>query len=323
MSRLLPHAGLSLGILAMIATASVTPVQAAVVAPAASSPVVVGYLPDWLLDSQPHVTAPVTDVILFTVAINRPADGAPWTLPADPIGSRFAGVLKDAHGRGQRVLLCLGGWEGSSGFAGWSMDPTRLQQMVSTLAGWCDQYHLDGIDLDWESPDGADQVAAYADLIHALTLVLHPKGRLVTMAMAPWEHLDQRIFADIDRVHLMCYDEDFPQATLAKVTQEIDQVIARGVPPERLVMGIPFYGSNAKRETKRWIYLAPHDHGEDVIDGFAANGPATVGAKVRLARERHLAGVMIWALGQDAPGPDSLMSAIDRALVAPLAEAKP
>ena len=54
------------------------------------------------------------------------------------------------------------------------------------------------------------------------------------------------------------------------------------------------------------------DPSVDTIDGFAFNGTATIVSKVDFARERNLAGVMIWELGQDSVREDaSLLATIE------------
>ena len=46
---------------------------------------------------------------------------------------------------------------------------------------------------------------------------------------------------------------------------------------------------------------------QDEAGGFFFNGPNTLAKKVKLAKERGLGGAMIWEIGQDAKGEDSLL----------------
>ena len=50
--------------------------------------------------------------------------------------------------------------------------------------------------------------------------------------------------------------------------------------------------------------------GQDEAGGYYFNGPDTIAKKVKLAKERGLSGVMIWEIGQDAKGKDSLLKEV-------------
>lgn len=87
------------------------------------------------------------------------------------------------------------------------------------------------------------------------------------------------------------------------------------MPGERLVVGLPFYGRRMERLSEAMSYrdiLERFDPPPDADEagGFFFNGQETIRKKTRFAKERGLRGVMFWQLGQDAPGPRSLLGAI-------------
>ena len=58
-------------------------------------------------------------------------------------------------------------------------------------------------------------------------------------------------------------------------------------------------------------HLSPPSN--DEINGYAFNGSSTIMQKVRHARQKKLAGIMIWETGQDDPREEfSLLKAIGR-----------
>jgi len=136
----------------------------------------------------------------------------------------------------------------------------------------------------------------------ALTLAYYPDGKQEA-ALA-------RGFEAADLFHAMTYDA--PGAAHAPVElaeRAIAGARAAGLPLGKVTLGLPFYGrSAATGDWTTWEDLvqrhAPLAPGADaVVDAAGAavsfNGPATLAAKVRLARREGLAGVMVWEVGQD------------------------
>lgn len=270
---------------------------------------VVGYLPHYRARSwSPEQIGPVTDLVLFAAQPNE--DGSLDTSELPPLLLEKAMLAKQRNGC--RVLLCVGGWERSNHFAAVVADDAKRNKFVNAIAAYCQRHTLDGVDFDWEHPRGEEQRAAYQRLLRETRQRLAPAKRIVTIAVAPWVDLGKPAYDAVDRIHLMSYDHAFPQATLEKSREDLARMEQYGCPPEKIALGIPFYGRRESRAAKTYGQLSAGDVDANVdqVDGFAFNGPATVGAKVRLADEQGLAGVMIWELGQDAEGEKSLLDAI-------------
>lgn len=284
----------------------------------APPPVVAGYAPhhggDWSVDHD----LPLTDILYFSV--EPAADG---TVVAHQLDGQVTREVARLHAAcedrgGVRILLCVGGWGRSAGFAQATADDAKRARLVANLAALCETHGFDGIDYDWEHPQDEEQLAAYTRLIVETAAALHPDGRIVTVAQAGWQDLGQDAYDALDRVHLMSYDHNYPQATLDKATAEVEQLIEWGCPPEKITLGLPFYGRNAERHAMPYRRLVAGQDGldpaADVIDGYACNGPTTVRAKTRYALEEGLAGVMVWQVYQDAPGERSLLRVIGEAV---------
>ena len=140
---------------------------------------------------------------------------------------------------------------------------------------------------------------------------------IVTIAHAGWQNLGREAYSTVDRVHLMSYDHDFPQATFEKSQADVERLIKAGCPRSKIVLGLPFYGRNRDGTARTYAELQGDSGLADdisIVDGFAFNGAAIITRKVRYARQQRLGGVMIWELGQDISGPKSLLRSVGRAV---------
>lgn len=98
--------------------------------------------------------------------------------------------------------------------------------------------------------------------------------------------------------------------------------LRRGVPKDRLTLGVPFYGYGFGKAYKTRDYpykeiVATHagaENADQAGETIWYNGLPTIRAKAKYAADEGLAGVMIWSLDADAAGEKSLLKAIDEAL---------
>ena len=272
---------------------------------------IIGYLPDYQLNSiKPDAISGVTDLIYFGLVPSKNGRLAESPIPRAAL-IKLQSIKQQAH---CRVLLSVGGWDRSNGFAKLTSSATTRQVFIHNLVQYCRQNGFHGIDYDWEHPKTKIELSNYVKLITETSNACHPHSMIVTVAQAAWQNLGKDAYQTVDRVHLMTYDHEFPHATYDKSTKDIERVIDWGCRSEKLAMGIPFYGRNKDRKARTYAEITgnkPVDSTKDLIAGFAFNGQATVAKKVRYAAEQKLAGVMIWELGQDSSRPESgLLEAI-------------
>ena len=273
---------------------------------------IAGYLPDYRMDAfDADQTDGLTDLIVFSAEptetgilnLSRLA-GAPW-----PELRR----CKTEHR--VRLLLAIGGWERSKHFAAVAASSELRATFVTDVVEHCLSLRLDGVDLDWEHPDGADQERSYGQLMSELRASFEPHGLMLSVTIAGWQQLPDDAIRAVDWVNVMAYDHDGRHSTYDNAVQEVQSLVSRGVPAGKITFGLPFYGRHVteRNTTRTWREIVATDKPADDVDeinGVYFNGPLTIRRKTRFARDTKLAGVMFWELGQDAPGDASLLDVI-------------
>lgn len=280
--------------------------------PALSKPdwAVAGYLPDYrTLD--PAWGRYVTDIIYFSAGIDASGE-----LDTTRLSERTLAALREMRATyGTRVFIAIGGWDRSQNLAAVALDPAKRELFAQTLAAYCLDNGLDGADLDWEFPQDESENEAYVALLATIHRAFAPHGLRVSIALAPWQDLGPDLYEAVDRIHVMSYDHPGRHATYDQAVADIQAFIARGAPPEKLLLGVPFYGRGIDDSAHTLIYaeiVSRYRPAPDVdeVAGIYFNGVLTIEQKTRYALEQHLGGVMIWELGQDTRDETSLLQAI-------------
>ena len=271
---------------------------------------VVGYLPAYRLKAATAATVRGVDRAVYF----GPTPAADGTLPAIP-EEDLAALRRLQRETGVRLSVCVGGWDTSAAFNAACATAASRAALLSPLCRLSGGRPFDGVVFDWEHPATDLEKARYAALLRDAAAL----GR-VGVAAAPWKDVGPEVVAAADRVHLMSYDHAFPHATPEKTRADLDAAWVAAVPPEKLLLGLPFYG---RRENWSPVTAADVFRGEPALagdrsaGGVALNNAATLRGKVRLARSRGLAGVMIWELGQDAADGRLLRAIVDEAGAVP------
>ena len=282
---------------------------------ASEKPRLVGYLPYGRAAALEVGRFPgLTDLMLFS---GEPrADGS---LDATRLDKTPWEKVTAVRASGTRVHLCLGGWGRSRHFAAVTADPARRARFVAEVARYCAERGLDGVDLDWEHPRGAAELAAYGLLIDELKAAMAARKGEVTLTLASAGQLPPGGGRRADRVQLMAYDMPGRHATSEAAQARVEALVAAGVPADRLILGVPFYGRGVTERDRTLPYReilvrhAPRPEQDDA-DGLHFNGPATMARKAAWVRERGLGGMMAWELTQDAAGEASLLQVLRREL---------
>jgi chitinase len=219
---------------------------------------------------------------------------------------------------------------------------------------------FDGIDLDWEyphQPDAANYVALLQEFRRQMDSVR--PGLLLDVAVGASPHNYEgtdmaEIGRLVDRIGLMTYDMSGPWSETTgfiapltadpsykggTVANSIDAYLAAGVPAEKLLMGVPFYGYGWHQVLEEdnglaqegspihgdrpysyieslvlnsTVYRDPDSQTPWLFDGdvfWTYDDPLSIRRKAQYALDHQLGGLMIWELGEDNAKSDLLHAA--------------
>jgi GH18 family chitinase len=272
---------------------------------------IVGYLPDYrALD--PEWGCYLTDIIYFSAGV-----GVSGELDTARLSERTLTALHDMRTTyGTRVFIAVGGWDRSQNLAAVATKRVLRKRFAQALTAYCLDNQLDGADLDWEFPQDERENRAYVALLAAIRRAFAPHGLQVSVALNAWQETGPELYRAVDRIHVMSYDHEGRHATFERSVADIQAFLARGAPPEKLLLGMPFYGRGVDERSRTLTYAeivhryrpAPE---VNEAGGVYFNGIATIQQKTHYALEQRLGGVMIWELGQDTGDETSLLRAID------------
>lgn len=275
---------------------------------------VVGYLPDYRIENiDASIAAQLTDVIYFSI---EPKPDGSLDLSRLTSDTYFGiNALKNRNPN-LKVHIAVGGWGRSEHFGKMATDSTARRQFISNLSDLCLTAGFSGADYDWEFPANSIENDAYSVLI-VETLTEFDKNDLkISVALNVSQKLSTAAYDALHRINIMSYDHGGYHSTYDQSVLDVNNFINRGISPDKLCLGIPFYGREIENFSNEMSYrsiVSIYNPGpdEDIVDGFFYNGPATVQRKTNFAIQRKLQGVMIWEIGQDATGESSLLSAIN------------
>lgn len=273
---------------------------------------IAGYLPDYRLATFELTDAEgITDLIMFSARPRVEGDVDLEALEKAP----WEKLWKMSERHRIRLILSIGGWERSQGFAAVAASARLREKFARSIVALCADRRLAGVDLDWEHPQNEQELADYAELLETLRDQFRQSRLTLSLTMADWQQLPPAAFAAVDWVQVMAYDHDGRHSTFAHAKQDVESLLKRDIPAEKIILGLPFYGRHVRERARAMSYgeLATKytlDDDVDEVGGYYFNGPKTLRDKVCYARESKLGGVMIWELGQDRRGDASLLRVV-------------
>lgn len=255
-------------------------------------------------------------------------------------GTPEPGVLEVAHNLGAKVHFRVtnfvrGDFRRNIAHAVLTRPIARTQTLRSILR-ILDTYDYDGINVDLENVPPQDR-AALTRFVADLSETVGPRGKALSISVPPktrdrlvddWNGaFDLAALSRVsDSVIVMAYDEHWstsapgPVAPLPWVDAVI-QFAVREVGPEKLLLGVPFYGydwpkrgpatgvsmreavSRATREGVRirWDEHSQVPYYETAFRTVYFENARSIERKLSVATRRGLAGVAAWRLGHELP----------------------
>ncbi len=174
-----------------------------------------------------------------------------------------------------KVLLSIGGWT-SGRFSEMAATQENREAFAKDCRRIVDEFGLDGIDMDWEYPTSSEAgISSSPDDTENFTLLMKElrrqlgQERLLTMAtVCTAKYIDfKNCMPYVDLVNVMAYDMSDPltahHAALypspisgyCTSSEAVEAHLKAGVPREKLVMGIPFYGKGDGKDPNVKDYL--------------------------------------------------------------------
>ncbi|MDI3474302.1 MAG: chitinase [Thermococcaceae archaeon] len=222
---------------------------------------------------------PYENVTHVLYAFLRPLENGTvtWADPwADPSNLEALGEFKK-HYPAVKVLVSVGGWTLSKYFSDIAADPAKREEFANSVLRIIRRYGFDGVDVDWEYPGGGgmksnhvrpDDGKNFVLLMKKLREVLDNAGKedhkhyLITAAVSPNPEIAGRVnWSDamkyIDFINVMAYDfiglwsnctgHNAPlyKNPTSPVPGSVDEAVrwyTSRIPPEKVVLGLPFYG---------------------------------------------------------------------------------
>ncbi|WP_422797229.1 glycoside hydrolase family 18 protein [Sphingobacterium sp. HJSM2_6] len=231
-----------------------------------SKKVIVSYVTSW--------TKPIPDPKLIThinYAFGHVSDSFNAVRIDNPERLKEIVKLRNSYKK-LKILLSIGGW-GSGRFSEMAANPDFRRSFAKDCQRVVKEFKLDGIDIDWEYPtSSAAGISSNPEDTKNFSLLIKEirqhigKNKLLTLAsIADAKYMDfKTITPFLDFVNVMMYDVAKPpkhHASLYRsalsgpvtLVESIEAHILAGIPKEKLVMGIPFYGRGDKSNVPDFI----------------------------------------------------------------------
>lgn len=240
----------------------------------------------------------------------------------------LAELVKKAHQQQVKVIVAIAGGDPPQ-YLKELLKPDKRKILVDGLMQLTNTYNLDGIDVDLEGDFVNEHYEAF---VTDLSAALKKKNKLMTAAVATWNSAaySDKALALLDLINIMSYDQTGPwrkdkpgpHSTYEAAEADFNHWnVIRGIPVERLVLGLPFYaygfGTDIP-ESLTYGEIVQRYPGAEKVDlwelpgkgTFYYNGWPTIKKKLSYVLQKKAAGVMIWQLLGDAGGENSLLKAI-------------
>jgi chitinase len=276
---------------------------------------VVGYFPSWAGNVSDIQFGKLTHV---NYAFVLPTSTGGLQALDNP--SKLQSLVSSAHANGVKVLIAVGGWNNGndSGFESLAGNATYRTNFVNNMVNMVNQYGLDGVDIDWEYPDGGTSSNNYSALMSQLSTAMHTRGKLLTAAVVATggASIQANVFGYVDFLNLMAYDGGGSNhSTYDYALQSLNYWKGRGLSASKAILGVPFYGRSSTQYVAYNTLLSQGaSPNSDFFNGIGYNGIPTIKSKTNLAWDQG-GGIMIWELSQDVNNSNSLLTAINQVVI--------
>lgn len=169
--------------------------------------------------------------------------------------SDYRTLAQEAQNRGLKVMPLING--SGSVIDTMLADPAARANLISQIVKLIDLSNTDGVVIDFELLNDADG-PYLTEFMKALNAELKPKNKQIVMAVMPvtspqvetWlaEYNYHDLAQYVDYLHIMTYDKHYRTSAPGAISpvdwtrQVLAYAKSAGVPAEKILMGIPYYG---------------------------------------------------------------------------------
>lgn len=249
-------------------------------------------------------------------------DSRTWKGVLSSLKSQTAGV----RGITLRLGVIGGDWKAMIASA-----PARAA-FVENIKNLVAANGFDGVDLDFEWATTTQEWTNYDLTIQALAAALPPSSQFSVTLHPLYYKISAASIAALDQISIQSYGPSPDRFPYNEFVNNVSTMLAYGYPKEKLIMGLPFYGTTADKTTAAYDnVVAAYPALDPALDEvsmmfggvekqFIFNGQQTIRAKADYVVAQDLAGVMYWdvATDVDVVHPLSLLQALSQVMDANL-----
>ena len=236
-------------------------------------------------------------------------------------------LVAAAHERGTKVLASLGGAVIPPCGGDWVklLSPGMRSTLETNLVDFVERYDIDGLDIDLEGElmMRIHGQGNYVPFVAELAQAMHERSKLLSAATGsyPGGAVPDASLPYLDLLNIMSYDQIGPtwgapgaeHSTYEQAEADLALWLQKGVRPDKLALGVPFYGRGFGSYRTNWsLAEIASEFGEAQLDNdvvgqrcagcnyITYNGLGTLERKAKLAGAWGV-GLMVWEVGQDLP----------------------
>jgi len=241
-------------------------------------------------------------------------------------------LVVKAHKDEVKVFISIGGWSSEGKplepvFKELAASNEKRKFFIENVCALVNEYNLDGVELDWEHPNKST-AADYEKMVIEMSDALDVNGKELTAALngswySNWAAEDTSVITEeclkrFSFINVMAYDmNNDAHSPIWFFENSISYWLFRGLPPEKIVMGMPLYAKPSWIQYRNLVSLNPEyaylDYAPTTPLESNYNSINTLREKTIIALNRA-GGVMIFDVNEDTNDETSVVSMIDNLL---------
>lgn len=309
------------------------------------SKIIIGYYASWKKEGFDHTRIQYRYLTHVAHAFTKPDSEGNLIVEDDYV---YPELIQTAHKNNVKVIMSVGGWGNCEGFPGMASTAENRKRFIDQVLKFCKDHDYDGVDIDWEFVSNPEEQQNFVTLIKELSEAFkaqtHPL--ILTMAAPSGDHWGrwinyEQVVHYFDYISCMTYDyhgewtdhsgHNSPLYTChndpcGSFDESYVYFMERKIPPNKLLLGIPFYGRSfdckelyQKYKESRyygyseimnfrdsgWFYIwddcsqVPYIRNQDETEIVSFDDDRSVSLKCRYIKEKKVAGIIIWELSLD------------------------